>query len=105
LFKLFLDHIVRICIREDEVHDILHDFHDEQFGGHYASKMTTYNILQDGYYWPTLHRDSQQYASHCDEFQRMGKPTRSNEMSLHPQLSLYPFDKCGMNFIGPIDPP
>jgi hypothetical protein len=66
LFKLCLDHILRRYIREDEVNDILHAFHDEPCGGHYVSKRTSYKILQTGYYWPTLHRDAQQYPSHCD---------------------------------------
>ena len=35
----------------------------------------------------------------------MGQPTRSNEMPLHPQIIVTPFDKWGMDFIGPIDPP
>jgi hypothetical protein len=87
------------------VHDILHACHDEPCGGHYATKRTTYKILQVGYYWPTLHRDAQQYTLHCDECQRMGKPTKRNEIPLQPQVSLEPFDKWGMDFIGPIDPP
>jgi hypothetical protein len=103
--KLCPDHILRRCIREDEVHDILHDFHDEPCGGHYAAKRIDYKILQARYYWPNLHRDAQQYTSHCDECQRMGKPRKRNEMYLQPQVSLEPFDKWGMDFIGPIDPP
>jgi hypothetical protein len=35
----------------------------------------------------------------------MGKPTKRNEIPLQPQVSLEPFDKWGMDFIGPIDPP
>jgi hypothetical protein len=105
LFKLFPDQILRICIREDEVHDILHAFHDEPYGRNYASKRTTYKILQVVYYWPTLHIYAQQHTSHCDECQIMGKPTRRNEIPLKPLVSLEPFEKWGMEFIGPIDPP
>ena len=35
----------------------------------------------------------------------MGKPTQRDEMPLHAHVALDPFDKWGMEFIGPIDPP
>jgi hypothetical protein len=35
----------------------------------------------------------------------MVNSTKRNEMPLQPQISLEPFDKWGMEFIGPIDPP
>jgi len=35
----------------------------------------------------------------------MGSPTPRNEIPLQPQVTFKPFDKWGMDFIGPIDPP
>lgn len=35
----------------------------------------------------------------------MGKPTTRDELPLHPITAYEPFDKWGMDFIGPIDPP
>jgi len=35
----------------------------------------------------------------------MGKPTPRDEMPLQTQETFEPFDKWGMDFIGPIDPP
>lgn len=46
-----------------------------------------------------------EYIIHCDECQRGGNPTKSGEMPLQPQISIEPFDKWGLHFIGPINPP
>jgi len=35
----------------------------------------------------------------------MGKPTLRDGMPFQPQVTLEPFDKWGMDFIGPIDTP
>jgi len=35
----------------------------------------------------------------------MGKPTPRDEIPMQPQVTFKPFDKWGMDFIGPIEPP
>ena len=96
---------MRRCVTEDETYDILHACHDEPCGGHFVGKRTSMKVLNTRYYWPTLHKDVVSYARKCDRCQRMGRPTRSNEMPLNPQVVVNPFDKWGMDFVGPIDPP
>lgn len=50
LFKLGPDQILRRCVREEEVFDILLTNHDGPCGGHFAAKRTAFKILQSGYY-------------------------------------------------------
>jgi len=66
LFKTGLDCVIRRCVREDEMPDILKACHDEQCGGHFADKMMAYKILSLGYYWPSLFKDTKQYVRRCD---------------------------------------
>ena len=66
IFKLGPDQILRRCVREEEVFDILSKCHDSPCGGHFVVKRNSYKFFQAGYYWPTLHQDSKRYTSRCD---------------------------------------
>lgn len=91
LFKLGPDQILRRCVREEEVFDILLTCHDGPCGGNFAAKRTSFKILQAGYYWPTLHQDVRRYISQCDRcpLTRMGMASssivriRTEPLSLH----------------------
>jgi len=50
LFKLGPDQILRRCVREEEVFDILMGCHDGPCGGHFAAKRIAFKALQAGYY-------------------------------------------------------
>jgi hypothetical protein len=69
LYKIGPDLVIRRCVREDEIHDILKAYHDGPCGGHFADKRTAYKVLQSGYYWPHIFKDAKTYVSNCDECQ------------------------------------
>lgn len=69
------------CVREDETYQILHACHNKPCGGKFAAKRIALKILTTSYYWPTLHKDATNYTWKCDKCQRMGRPTRIDEMA------------------------
>jgi len=62
LFKYYPDQIFRRCIPDNEVSSVIKFCHSEACGGHISSRKTTAKILQSGFYWPTMLKDSHAFC-------------------------------------------
>ena len=101
LFKKCADGMFRRCIPEEEVPSILFHCHTSSYGGHTSSSKTAAKILQSGFYWPTIFKDSQNFVLSCDSCQRTGNISRRHEMPLNNILEVEIFDVWGIDFMGP----
>ncbi|RDY06195.1 putative mitochondrial protein, partial [Mucuna pruriens] len=72
---------------------ILHFCHSSSGGGHYGSTQITREVLNCGFYWPTIFRDTHQFVFACKQCQRAGMAiSRSHEMPQQPILFCEVFD-------------
>ncbi|WJZ98622.1 hypothetical protein VitviT2T_017134 [Vitis vinifera] len=58
-------------------------------------------VLQSGFTWPSLFKDSHIMCRSCDRYQRLGKLTKRNQMPMNPILIVDLFDVWGIDFMGP----
>jgi len=99
-----VDHILRRCVPDHEQIAVLSEAHQGISGGHFRGDILGRKILQAGLWWPTVFKDSHEYASRCDVCQRIGQPIAKDMMPHTPVLALEPFQKWGLDFVGPIKP-
>jgi len=79
----------------------LYEFHDGFCGGHFAGRITAEKILQASYYWPTLFKDAHDYCRSCDVCQAYAQRSTVSG-PLHPIPPLGPFEKWGIDLMGPL---
>ena len=101
LFKYCSDQIIRRCISESDQQNVISFCHDHACGGHFSSRKTAAKILQCGFYWPSIFRDSHAYCSACERCQKLGSIGKRNMMPLNPILIVEIFDVWGIDFMGP----
>jgi hypothetical protein len=84
LYKMGPDEILRRCVMETKIPLILEKSHEGITGEHYVGKETTQKVLRAGLWWPTLHKDDKDYHKGCDVCERVGKPSRRDDIPLVP---------------------
>jgi hypothetical protein len=104
LFKLGADDVLRRCLEPPDQRKVIRALHAGDSGGHFASVSTVNRIRSAGYWWPYLHRDVRNFVQSCDQCQRTGAPSFRNHWPLTPIIPIAPFEKWGIDFIGPIFP-
>ena len=77
----------------------MYNLHENILSGHFEIE-ATYNRARSRYYWPNLYKTIAEYIKSCDTCQRQGAPVQHEEM--HPIPVGKPFDRVGIDIIGPL---
>ena len=92
------------CINEQQMPEIIDEFHRGICGGHTAWKETAHKILRAGYYWPILFQDTCTKVRACPECQKFAGKQKLKSLPLKPIKVEAPFQQWGRDFIGEIVP-
>ena len=105
LYKMGLDDILRKCVLEHKINNIMHEAHYGPTVGHFQKDTIAKKIQQLGLWWPTLHKDCKIFVSQCDRCQQLGRPLPNIEMPLISVNLSLTFEIWAINFIGPFPIP
>ena len=79
------------CLRPDEADYIMREIHEGFCGNHSGKRSLAQMALRQGYYWPTMQKDSAELVQKCDKCQRFAHVPRQPLESLTPIVSPWPF--------------
>ena len=101
LWKYCPDQILRRCVHNSEFNSILTFYHTYACGGHFGTQMTALEVLECGFYWPTMFKDARTSCITCDRCQRTGNIGLIDQMPQTPIPSVEIFFIWGIDFMGP----
>jgi hypothetical protein len=73
------DQIFQRCIPDNEVSSVIKFYHSKACGDHFSSKKMTAKILQSGFYWPTMFKDSHAFCKTYENCQKVGFISKHRE--------------------------
>ncbi len=81
---------------------VMRKLYEGPLEGHFAIEITHKNILDVGYWWPTMYKDVYDYCKSYDACQKIGGLATQSLAKLVTSLPKEPFMKWGLDFARPI---
>ncbi|XP_059663758.1 uncharacterized protein LOC132309470 [Cornus florida] len=79
------------CLSPTEALMILQQIHNGDCGNHSGGRSLAHKVLTQGYFWPYLARNADEYARRCDKCQRHGPMKHQPAEDLHAMANPWPF--------------
>ncbi|MCO5577623.1 hypothetical protein L7F22_031454 [Adiantum nelumboides] len=99
LYMLGADLVLKRVPWKEELYKVFEENHEGACGGHFALKITLHKILQEGYVWPSLHKDAYHWCRSCKRCQSFGKRVLKPELR-KTILAYDVFEKWGIDAVG-----
>ncbi|XP_024195734.1 uncharacterized protein LOC112198869 [Rosa chinensis] len=90
------------CLGPSQARLVLKEIHEGSCRAHLGGRTLAHKILSQGYYWPYLSREAEQYAKKCQQCQRHAPVSHSPAEELHALSGPRPFARWGMDIVGPL---
>ncbi|XP_072080871.1 uncharacterized protein [Arachis hypogaea] len=89
------------CISNEEAEDVMAETHEGVCGNHIGGRALAAKILRTRYYWPMIKRDCILKVKACDNCQKHTTLSEIPAEELHTIEVSWPFDRWGLDILGP----
>jgi len=102
LFKKFPEGVLLKCLSETEAYLAISDTHSGACGSNQAGHKIIWLLFRQGVYWPTMLKDSIEFAKGCQECQLHAGIQRVFASELHSIVKPWPFRGWALDIMGEI---
>ena len=91
-----------LCIHPEMTELLLEELHEGIYGSHTGGRSLAHRAITQGYWWPNMQKEAQEYVKKCDQCQRFAPSIHQLGGILNPLSSPWPFAQWGLDIVGPL---
>ncbi|XP_065638742.1 uncharacterized protein LOC111990373 [Quercus suber] len=101
LYKRSYSRPYLLCVHPETSEALLEELHEGICGRHTGGRSLSHREITQGYWWPGMQKEAQEYVRKCDQCQRFAPNIHQPGGVLNPLSSPWPFAQWGLDIVGP----
>ena len=66
LYKRSFSGLYLLCVHPEASESLLKELHERVYGSHTGGRSLSHKIITQGYWWPDMQKEAQEYVKKCD---------------------------------------
>ena len=101
LYKRFFSGPYLLCVHPEASKSLLEELHEGVYGSYIGGRSLSHRTFTQGYWWPNMQKEAQEYVKKCDQCQRFAPNIHQPGRVLDPLSSPWPFAQWGLDIVRP----
>ena len=90
-YKRSFSGLYLLCVHPKASESLLEELHEGVCGSHTGGRSLFHRAITQGYWWPSMQKEAQEYVKKCDQCQRFAPNIHQPRGVLNPLSSPWPF--------------
>ena len=101
LYKHSFFGLYLLCIHSKASELLLEELHEGICGSHTGGRSLSHRAVTQGYWWPNMQKEAQEYVKKYDQCQRFAPNVHQPRGVLNPLSNPWPFAQWGLDIVSP----
>ncbi|KAL2243384.1 UNVERIFIED_CONTAM: hypothetical protein Sindi_0456400 [Sesamum indicum] len=104
LYKRSIEGPLLKCLDDDQAKYVMREVHEGSCGNHSGARSLAQKLTRQGYFWPTVLRDTKEFVQRCESCQKYASQIHAPRAPMQPIKVTCPFDQWGIDILGLFPP-